>query len=199
MIEVEMDLSRTDARHASTTWSRDPGQRGFTLLEVSVAVALVSLIFGGVVAVLDRSVDLFQEEVKLCDLHQDAMSLPRRINEELRQADPATISPLVLDMSTAVDFQPVVGSIDGVPQLGPSRTLGLVQTTAQSTRLGVEVGSVVLVDGTGSITILGSGVTSLSFTATASSGIHCTLAMERSTLGQSTQQCSHDWDCAFRN
>ena len=95
-----------------------PRNLGFTLLEVSVAVAVLSVIVVSTATLAVRSQRHFTEEMQLLRIDETGWRVINRIAEELRSDFPGSVLPLVLEDSTQIQFQKVIGYDEIGPILG---------------------------------------------------------------------------------
>jgi prepilin-type N-terminal cleavage/methylation domain-containing protein len=105
---------------------------GFTLVEVTVSLAILSLIAGGAFVVLVESQRLFTEQMRLYTLELAGRRVLNRLGDELRSADPGSVLPLVVADSSFLQYRKVTGFAGGVVQKSPLVTLGVELAAGES-------------------------------------------------------------------
>ena len=148
-------------------------QRGFSLIELAAALTIMTVVSGGAWNIVYRSQVFFQEQTQLFGIAENGARIMERLTEELRKADPLSLVPIVLENSTSVQFQQVIGFEDGKVQLGPVQTIGFVLAKGESLN-GVDdngdgrpdEGRVTFNDGNGNVTDLAQNVLGLQFNST---------------------------------
>jgi len=106
--------------------SRAPraGMRGFTLIEMAIALAITSIIATGTVRMIGTSNGLAAETRRALRSEQECMRNVSAIKNVLRAVDWTTLSGFDATMTaTAPSFQRVVGTDDGGRVLGPVERL----------------------------------------------------------------------------
>jgi len=151
-----------------------PRNRGFTLIEIVIAMALAFLVMTGVFNVMFHWENLFTEQVRQFTVDQSAEKILQRLANEIRAADPATITPTVLSNSSSIRFQRVTGFSGGAVQLGTPVTFGFSLAPGETAN-GVDQdgngladdGFLTMQEGTGAPIQLAANVLGLRFTSTA--------------------------------
>ncbi len=96
---------------------------GFTLLEITVGMLVLSLVLGGVCGLALGTYRLFSNQMSHVYLEQTGARLMDRLTAELRSAYPPSITPVAIAGSTWIRYQQVTGYAGGVLGLGPFATL----------------------------------------------------------------------------
>ena len=91
----------------------NPRSGGWTLLEVVITMALLSVISIGLWFVVNGAQTFFGDEVEAYALGDMERRLVTRLEEELRTADASTIQPPMMVNSPAITFQRVEGFQNG--------------------------------------------------------------------------------------
>ena len=112
---MEMTVRRTTERARSLA--------GFTILEIAVTMAVLSLVVAGSMTLVLRIQLSYQEELQQYALDQTGRRTLDRLGEEIRGASLSTIVPAVLTDSPTIQFQRVIGYAGGAVQFGPAITI----------------------------------------------------------------------------
>lgn len=99
--------------------------QGFTLLEVVVATALISLMLGGVSSAIFLAQVSLAAEINEYLFEQSGRRIASRLSEEFMAASEASILPLVSTDGDFVQYRQVTGYASGAVQLGPLKTIEL--------------------------------------------------------------------------
>ena len=100
-------------------------EQGFTLVEVVLVAVILVIILGSATSVILRAAESSQQMVKRSKLQQLGRRVVSRLSEELGQAVPSTILPVLLTDSNTITFQKVL-DYDGLAQtLSPAITFSL--------------------------------------------------------------------------
>ena len=105
---------------------------GITLLEVAIAVALLTLVFGESIYLSLRVQDHLTDEVVRLTIDETADRVSRRVFRHLMQAYPSSVTPAVLDDDEVVQFQKVTGYSGGTVQLGPVNSIQFQLATGET-------------------------------------------------------------------
>ncbi len=135
-------------------------QAGFTLLEVTVATALVVTILGATSVLVSSSLSIQAQEMDLYQLELEGLRIINRLSDEMRSIDPNSVLPLVLVDSTEIRYQRVTGFSGTTNQLSPACRIYLSKAPQAA------VGEIVLEENGGQTSnVLVAGVVDLRFTA----------------------------------
>jgi prepilin-type N-terminal cleavage/methylation domain-containing protein len=99
-------------------------QRGFTILEVTITVTMVAVMLGAASIVVLKSENYLAEQIQQLLLDQTGRNVMNRLSEEIRQAYPPSVLPVLIANSNSLQFQKVTGYAGGAPVLGATVTLG---------------------------------------------------------------------------
>ena len=121
--------------------------RGYTLLEIVMGMALAFLVMQGVFNVMFHWENLFTEQVRQFTVDQSAERILGRLAHEIRACEPATITPTVLSNSSTIRFQRVTGFSGGSVQLGTPVTFGFSLAPGETANGQDENGNLLADDG----------------------------------------------------
>ncbi len=111
-----MNQNSPSSREPRTTIA--PGQDGFSLLELTIVMLILSVVLGGVASVLFRT-DLFSGDYsRELVINQTAWRIIDRLTDEIREADPSSVNPLAMVDSNWISFRQVEGYANGALVLG---------------------------------------------------------------------------------
>ena len=149
-------------------------KRGYTLLEIVMGMALAFLVMQGVFNVMFHWENLFTEQVRQFTVDQTAEKILQRLANEIRAAEPTTITPTVLSNSSSIRFQRVTGFAGGSVQLGVPVTFGFSLAAGETANGQDENGNgladdgfITMQEGTAAPIQLAANVLGLRFTSTA--------------------------------
>ena len=112
-------------------WKNENTRRaGFSLLEAVLVTGMMSLVFGAAMSVWLKSQIAFAEQLQQNLVNDTGRRVLARVVNELRAADPTTLTPLIISDSSSVTFTPVVGYNAGVVY-GNSTTISLTLETGE--------------------------------------------------------------------
>ena len=156
-----------------TTSDRRRSEAGFSVIEVTVVLAVLSAVAMSMTISLLNSQRSFDEQFRESTLRDASRRVMDRVSELLPGADPATVTPAVLENSTSISFQPVTG-FDGTKYLHGPRVTFLHQLAEGEARNGrddngdgrIDEGSLVLQEQGRNAIILAADVTGVQFSAT---------------------------------
>jgi hypothetical protein len=178
---------------------------GYTLIEVVMGVALAFLVMQGVFNVMFHWENLFTEQVRQFTLDQSAERILRRLADEVRAADPTTISPTVLSNSSTIQFQRVTGFSGGSAQLGTTVRFGFSLAPGETAN-GVDQngngladdGFITMQEGTATPIQLAGNVLGLRFTSTAT-GVTISTDVGMVGVKNNVSVKTFSQDVSFRN
>ena len=107
------------------------GEAGSTLLELVIVVAVLLVVMGGALTVVFNSQIGFAEQMEVSVIESNGRHISERLTNEIREAYPTSVLPLIMTNSKFVTFQKVIGFQNGVVQLGPATTLGFTLATGE--------------------------------------------------------------------
>ena len=109
-------------------------RQGFTLLEVTIVLAVLGVIFGGAMTVVLRSTISFDEQIRELAIDQFGWRTMDRLAEELRAADPTSILPAVIADSDMIQFQRITGydTVSASKLLAPLTTIKFQLETGET-------------------------------------------------------------------
>lgn len=145
---------------------------GLTLLELTVAFAVLILLTGGALILAARSQTHISDEVSRLALDDAASRVLERISRELIDAYPPSIQPTVLDGSQTITYQKVLGYSGGSVDLGPVNELRFELDSGETLNGADDDGDGLVDDGilvhviAGDAVTVAAGLLSLGFTAT---------------------------------
>ncbi len=82
---------------------------GFTLPEVAIALTLMTVVLGSALSVMFYTERFLEQQLKQYGVEQTGRLVIARLSGDLRAAEPTTIAPALLEDSSAIHFQKVVG------------------------------------------------------------------------------------------
>lgn len=119
-----IDLQPTDTIHS--------GRDGFTLLEMVIVMAIMSVLLGAVGSVM-TSTDLFSGDyTRNLVQNQTGWRMLDRISEEIQMADPTSVTPAVMVNSNWITFRTVLGYSSGAPVLSDPITFAYTIATGET-------------------------------------------------------------------
>ena len=177
---------------------------GMTLLEVSIALVLLTIVVGVGSSMWLRTQDLYNDQLQQYVVDDAGWRISERIVQELRTADPSSVLPLVLVNSDNIQFQRVVGVGVGGPILGSVVTIRF-ELVGTETANGlddngdgrIDEGRVVLIVGPADPIVLGENALTLDLDSTAS-GVSVTVITARLSAASTLIQRSFARNVSFR-
>ena len=97
--------------------------RGFTLVELTVSVALVIVIAGVAWSVAFSSQRFHADQIRQHRIELAGQKIMRRLAQDLREVDPGTVLPLGLTDSDFIQYQKITGVNGGAYIYGPVVTV----------------------------------------------------------------------------
>jgi prepilin-type N-terminal cleavage/methylation domain-containing protein len=105
---------------------------GFTLLEMMIVTTVLAILLGAGSQVLLGSLGACSEQSVDLRIRQTGRRVVERICQRLPEADPTTMSPLILADSTTLSYQVVTGHDGSNPTYGDTIALWLAPGTGET-------------------------------------------------------------------
>jgi Tfp pilus assembly protein FimT len=186
--------------------ARHPGREGgLTIVELTVALAVLVLLFGGAMSVFFKAQIGFTEQVQQLALDQMGRKVMDRLAFEVRQAHPGTVLPATLVNSSSIQFRKVIGFADGAVELGPTLKFELLPAAGESLNGAddnddgrVDEGVLTFAEGTNTRVAIAANLIGLRFNATAT-GISFSADVGTVDRYGNLQQKTYTQTISFRN
>jgi prepilin-type N-terminal cleavage/methylation domain-containing protein len=122
LVSIDTIFSRPRRRASATLRRRLSGERGFTLVELIVAMALAAVVFGAILSMLESSQRVEARDTEWALTMQEGRSGLSRMSREIRQAskiekaEPGTIDFLAKVGSTEYYVRYECGVVESAPR-----------------------------------------------------------------------------------
>ena len=97
-------------------------QKGLTLLELAVGVALLTVVIGVPIVLLARTQQHLADELDIAAASQSVRKTLDRLQDELLAAEPDSLKPMVIDNAISITYSRVE-AFDGQQQLSEPRAV----------------------------------------------------------------------------
>ena len=84
-------------------------QDGFSLLEVTISLLVLGVLFGGALTLVFRSTISFDDQIRQFSIDQFGWRVMERLAEDLRGVDPDTLLPALIADSSKIQYQKTLG------------------------------------------------------------------------------------------